>query len=348
MCQPDKHGMNHAYPVDTPDRYRWYMSAFYNEIEPFAAQWLRNLIGARHIAEGHVDERSIAEVAAGDIRAHNQCHFFAGIGVWSYALRLAGWPDDRPVWTGSCPCQPFSVAGKGRGVADTRHLWPVWFRLIQECRPGVIFGEQVASPDGLAWLDAVHSDLEGEGYAVGAVDLCAAGVGAPHQRQRLYFVAHTYRSAFPLAHSAGSRHGVRQESGESRTDEEGQLRKNRQDPRILESERGRYLGGVADTNDTERRAESPRRQEPDRQATGRDKGDGDASVSCGPCNGFWRDAEWIACLDGKLRSTEPGTFPLAHGATARMGRLRGYGNAIVAHAAAEVVRAYMTATTGGV
>jgi len=136
-----------------------------------------------------VDERSVKLVRPDDLRGFTQCHFFAGIGVWSYTLRLAGWPDDRPVWTGSCPCQSFSVAGKKKGFADERHLWPDWFRLIAECRPSVIFGEQSASKDALAWLDLVQSDLEGANYACGAVDICAASFGAPHIRQRLYFVA---------------------------------------------------------------------------------------------------------------------------------------------------------------
>jgi DNA (cytosine-5)-methyltransferase 1 len=165
------------------------MSAYYNEHDAFAAQWLRNLIAAGHIAPGDVDERSICDVQPADLAGYRQCHFFAGIGVWSHALRSAGWSDDREVWTGSCPCQPFSAAGKRGGIADERHLWPEFFRLIAERRPNVVFGEQVASPDGLAWLDAVSSDMEGAGYAFGAVDTCAAGFGAPHIRQRLYFVA---------------------------------------------------------------------------------------------------------------------------------------------------------------
>ena len=165
------------------------MSAYYNEIDPFAAQWLRNLIAAGRIAPGDVDERDIREVQADDIKGCTQAHFFAGIGGWSLALRLAGWADDRPVWTGSCPCQPFSAAGKRGGVGDDRHLWPAFFGLISAVRPDVVMGEQVASKDGLAWLDLVHADLEGAGYAVRAADLCAAGVGAPHIRQRLWFVA---------------------------------------------------------------------------------------------------------------------------------------------------------------
>lgn len=144
------------------------MPAYYNEIDPFAAEWLRQLIKANLIAPGEVDERSIVDVRPDDIRDFTQCHFFAGIGVWSYALRHAGWRDDQPVWTGSCPCQPFSAAGKGGGFDDERHLWPAFFHLIRECKPSKVLGEQVASKDGLAWLDLVQADVEGEGYAIGA------------------------------------------------------------------------------------------------------------------------------------------------------------------------------------
>ncbi len=132
--------------------------AYYNEIDPNAAQWLRNLIAAGHIAPGEVDERSIEDVASDDLRGFTQCHFFAGIGVWSYALRLAGWPDNKPVWTGSCPCQPFSSAGKGAGFDDERHLWPALFHLISERRPELVFGEQVAGVN--AWFDLVQTDVE--------------------------------------------------------------------------------------------------------------------------------------------------------------------------------------------
>jgi DNA (cytosine-5)-methyltransferase 1 len=165
------------------------MASYYNEIDSFAAAWLRELIKAGHIADGEVDERSIEVIRPDDLRGFTQCHFFAGIGGWSYALRLAGWPDDRAVWTGSCPCQPFSQAGRGDGEDDARHLWPVWFRLIRECAPPVVFGEQVASADGHVWLARVHRDLESQAFAVGAADLCAAGVTAPHKRQRYFFVA---------------------------------------------------------------------------------------------------------------------------------------------------------------
>ncbi len=164
---------------------------YYNEWEPYAAEWLRNLIKAGHLPAGDVDERSIADVAPDDLIGYTQCHFFAGIGGWALAARMAGWPIDRELWTGSCPCQPFSVAGSNKEVSDDRHLWPVWFRLIAERRPAAVFGEQVDGAINHGWLDLVQSDLEGEGYAFAPVGIPAASVGAPHKRHRLWFVADT-------------------------------------------------------------------------------------------------------------------------------------------------------------
>lgn len=163
------------------------MPAYYNEHDRYAAQWLRNLIARNLIAPGDVDERSILEVRPDDLRGYTQCHFFAGIGGWSHALRLAGWPDDRPVWTGSCPCQPFSSAGARKGFDDPRHLWPEWRRLIEECRPPIVFGEQSAR--AAAWLRLVRGDLEAMGYAMGAMPIEAACVGAQQLRDRYWFVA---------------------------------------------------------------------------------------------------------------------------------------------------------------
>jgi len=191
------------------------MSAYYNEIDPYAAEWLRNLIKSGHIADGVVDDRSISDVRPEELFEFTQCHFFAGIGIWSHALRSAGWADDRPVWTGSCPCQPFSGAGKRAGASDERHLWPHWNHLIQECRPSTIFGEQVASKDGLGWLDLVQTDMEAKDYAFGAFDLSASGFGAPHIRQRLWFVADT--------DDAGSQGRIPRGADQERKDQHGHL-----------------------------------------------------------------------------------------------------------------------------
>lgn len=163
------------------------MTAYYNEIDPYAAQWLRNLIDAGQIAPGVVDERSIEDVVPSDLEEFTQCHFFAGIGIWSLALRRAGWSDSRPVWTGSCPCQPFSSSGTGAGFDDDRHLWPVFFHIIGERKPTVLFGEQVAASS--EWLNLVRNDLGSVGYAMGAMPIEAASAGANHLRSRIFFVA---------------------------------------------------------------------------------------------------------------------------------------------------------------
>lgn len=162
---------------------------YYNEWDSFAAEWLKQLIKDGLIPDGEVDSRSIADVEPSDLKGFTQCHFFAGIGGWSRALQLAGWGSDRPVWTGSPPCQSFSTAGKGKGKDDERHLWPVFFNLIRECQPPTVFGEQVAASIRYGWLDDLQADFEREGYASAAAVLPAGGIGAPHKRERLFFVA---------------------------------------------------------------------------------------------------------------------------------------------------------------
>lgn len=188
---------------------------YYNEIDPTAALWLRNLIDAGEIPAGVVDERSIEDVKPSDLAGFTQCHFFAGIGGWALALKLAGVEPGRRLWTGSCPCQPFSQAGKGAGTDDKRHLWPAWFHLISQCRPAIVIGEQVASPAALRWFDLVSADLENARYAVAGADLCSAGIGGAHIRQRLYWVAHT-------EHAERRAIGEHREDGRHRADDRRQ------------------------------------------------------------------------------------------------------------------------------
>ena len=180
------------------------MRTLYADNDPYCAAWLRALAAEDNIPDGDILCADIQEMHGNDLKKYDQVHLFAGIGGWPYALRLAGWPDDRPVWTGSCPCQPFSGAGKRRGRADERHLWPDFSRLIAKCRPPTIFGEQVAGPLGREWLAGVRADLEHLGYAVGAADLPAACVGAPHIRQRLFWVANATSKRFGKTGKIGS------------------------------------------------------------------------------------------------------------------------------------------------
>lgn len=347
------------------------MSAYYNEIEPYAAAWLRNLIAKGLIADGEVDSRSIVDVRPDDLRGYTQCHFFAGIGGWSYALRLAGWPDDSPVWTGSCPCQPFSVAGQGKGEADERDLWPVWSALIRKYKPPVVFGEQVAAAIGKHWLDRSRVDLEGAGYAFGSAVLPACAVGAPHRRDRLWFVADAegvrrpreqggVNAGRPLVGSgvgAGGRDGAwdsptrsqfdgGDQGGPSRIAESGPLadasseRRHGREVATGGNDTGRKAAGRSEGADRpELRgeialadADIPRQGEGREQRGGQQRRAG---------RDPWAGAVWLTGADGKARRVEPGIRLLAHGIPARVGKLPAYGNAIVPQVAAEFVAAYM-------
>lgn len=169
---------------------------FYNDIDTNCCKILQQLVDKGALPSGTINSESITQIQSVESFPH-QCHFFAGIGGWPIALKLAGIPESANVWTGSCPCQPFSVAGKKRATGDSRHLWPEFYRLIQKHRPTIIFGEQVASPLAYAWWDTVAADLEDALYSCAAASLCAYAVQLPHQRQRLFWVAYTDKNGLP-------------------------------------------------------------------------------------------------------------------------------------------------------
>ncbi|QXN72250.1 DNA methylase [Rhodobacter phage RcSalem] len=353
--------------------------AYYNDFDEGSVAWLAELMKQGHIPPGEIDRRSILDVCVSDLRGFRQCHFFAGIGGWAYALRLAGVPVDLSLWTGSPPCQPFSVAGRQEGREDERHLAPHFVDLVRVARPGLLLGEQVASaevfgkapkrargnavpPPDWAWIDDLSDRLEAARYAIGANDFPSAGVGAPHIRQRTYFgaVAHEW-----LEHA--SRHGRIEWGTEP-------------------SQRGAALGcgsgGLADLHG-DRRIEAGRSQpeagcngsfgdrtigglgngisaglegfgghgdgsrEPGRIVSGAPRSASEASPvgegRPGPTNGFWGTADWLFCRDERFRPVEPGTFPLVDGLPGRVGLLRGYGNAINPQAAAQFIQAFLEA-----
>ncbi len=300
--------------------------AYYNENDKHAAQYLRNLIRAGAIAPGDVDDRDIRDVCPRELDGYDQHHFFAGIGIWSLALRQAGWPDDRPAWTGSCPCQPFSQAGKSRGFDDERHLWPAWHWLVTQCNPAIIFGEQVASPLGRAWIDLVFADMEGLGYACGAALLCSAGVGAPNERHRNYWLADSRCSSDELWCRSGKA------PSEARPAE----RKARQQQRRgLTADDGCATGGVGNAGNARLSHAEPRQV----VGAGR-REEGRATTESGSPHDPWRELEWIACRDGKMRPTQPGLFPLASRNPGDVGILRAAGNAINPYVAEAFIRAY--------
>lgn len=342
---------------------------YYNEWDKGAAAWLRELIKAGLIPNGYVDERSITEVTPSDLEGFTQCHFFAGIGGWPLALHLAGVPASARLWTGSPPCQPFSVAGQSLGFDDERHLAPVLLRLVRECKPQYFFGEQVAAAISKHWLDFVFLNLEEQGYACGAAVLPACSVGAPHKRDRLFFGARLAKSLRPEWN--GKRlHGL-EESDCTQGGWEATEFTGRSCVVSMADTDGKRLQGKRPDGNTQGREGSDIRQAGLCDGTGfstvADGDDNRQQSSCGrgcsskspsarddigrngevheanPHHGFWSDADWLGCRDGKFRPVESGTFPLAHGIPARVGRLRGYGNAIVPQAAAEFIKAFIGA-----
>lgn len=289
------------------------MTAYYNEIESSAVLWLQAAIDEGIIPYGHIDTRSIEEVEAKDVEGFTQHHFFAGIGGWSIALRIAGWDDTRPVFTGSCPCQSFSTAGQGKGKDDERHLWPEWYRIIKKFRPATIFGEQVAAAVTYEWWDEVADDLEAEDYAVASAVLPAISVGRYHKRNRLWFVGDSTKQGL-----------------EERTSRE--VRKSGEKQR---SERLCALGDT-DSKRLQRKRGNCNTQRRERSDMGQ----------AGLCNGT--GVQWIDCPDGKQRPVEPSIRLLADGIPAKLRKaaLHGYGNAIVPEVAAEFIKAYMDTEYG--
>lgn len=361
---------------------------YYNDNDPGAVAWLEALCAAGEIPDGKVDSRSILDVRADELSGFRRVHFFAGIGGWAEALGLADWPHDLTTWTGSPPCQPFSVAGKGLSRDDPRHLAPHFAGLVGAGCPLVLFGEQVAGAEVLgpvsgpprreaagapawAWSDDLQDRLEAAGYAYGAADLCSAGVGAPHIRQRLFFGA-VRRDALPwialrLADHYGHR-WVKAGGGLAAAGHDGAVRDGAAG-RVgdglgigLESGGGDHTehdrglasatGAAGRVGDGQRArleglaGHGARGGEPGRQRAIEDRPAAEAGAAGighnrpGPLHGFWADADWLLCRDERWRPVEPGTFPLADGIPERVGLLRGYGNAINPHLAAAFIEAF--------
>jgi DNA (cytosine-5)-methyltransferase 1 len=317
------------------------MTAYYNENDPSCAAILRELIASGVIAPGDVDDRSIKEVKPDDLKGYTQCHFFARAGLWSVAARLAGWPDDRQLWTGSCPCQPFSQAGKGAGVDDPRHLWPDLYQLIRAGRPAVWMGEQVAGKAGRDWFAGVRSDLVAGRYAARAVDIPAGAVGAPHIRNRLYIVAERMADA----ESIGGGAGYCQIPAERNGAEPANYYAHDAVADTIVAECA--LGDAFDT-----RLERQRRDGDGAggrsfslgSTTATDGGDLADTAGSGRANAsanYWSDSKWITCHDGKARRTKPGVCLLAYGVAGRVDLWRAAGNSIVPQVAAEVIAAYL-------
>lgn len=232
--------------------------------------------------------------------------------------------------------------------------------LIRACRPVTVMGEQVASKDGLAWLDIVHADLEGQGYTFGALDLCSAGFGAPHIRQRLWFRGDTNIIGRPTEFTERSSEGEIEAPGRTGVPTSS-------DSKHSVQRGGFHMGGKEEGSEIETPERQWIRVEPgaccrslptstDTECIRSGRG------SDGLTGGFWAGCEWQFCRDGKYRpwegDAERSVFAVADGLPAdlvhssetrypliakgqegRTMRLRGYGNAINPWVAAEFILA---------
>ena len=346
------------------------MTAYYNEFDPKAAAWLRQLIKNGMIADGEVDDRSITEVEPIDLKGFSQHHFFAGIGGWSYALRIAGWADDRPVCTASLPCQPFSVAGQQRGKSDERHLLPHFIELVKQCNFKTIFGEQVPGAIKHGWLDDLCVEMERENYAVGAIVLTAAGAGAPHIRQRLYWVSDSNKircnsGGKDTKQKTGELSGVNIRCANNRMADNINQGQQRGLSGWQDSEReiiDRYAG--CDSTDINGMGNTEHHQRERGIFGHREESSQNSELSTSEFAGSmqtWTNPDWIYCRDNKYRPIKPGIKPLVDRLSrgvgyssytsesidanntqeARVMRLKGYGNAIVPQVAAQFISAFM-------
>jgi DNA (cytosine-5)-methyltransferase 1 len=329
------------------------VTAYYNEIDPEAVAVLKELIAAGVIAAGDVDGRSIKEVTPNDVAGYTQCHFFAGAGLWSVGARLAGWPDERPLWSGSCPCQGESLAGKRLGADDPRHLWPYFYRLIRACRPPVIVGEQVAAAAGTHWLDGVCADLAIEDYAARAVDIPACAIDAPHQRNRLYWIAvadaekQRGRTGFREDAKIGHRFVIaNRDGGDLVLANAESFSGGREQPQWRPE--GRTVDGRPDAQRALGDAFGSGLE--GQRGHGHDRAGWAQSHRPTPPpdgrNGSWfADAEWIQCHDGKARRAKPGTPMLVDGLVGRASIWRLAGNSILPQLAAEVLASLLDTET---
>ncbi len=321
-------------------------SAYYNEFDPKAAAWLRQLIKNGNITPGEVDERSITEVNANELIGFDRVHFFAGIGTWDYCLNQSGW-GDRPIWTASLPCQPFSAAGKVLGKSDERHLLPHFIELVRQCKPATLFGEQVSAAIRHGWLDDLYAEMEACDYAIGSAIIGAHSVGAAHIRQRLYWVANSVGD--------GDQRTFGRINGEANSS------KIVDRPNVTQSGEscgaGANVCGMADTI-------SKQQEQPNE----RPSSVFGASMQSEECVAGSSDIratsyiDWIYCRDNKYRPVKSGIKPLVDGIArgmvyssdssepinanatqeARVMRLKGYGNAIQAQTAMAFINAYMS------
>ena len=222
--------------------------------------------------------------------------------------------------TGGYPCQPFSIAGRQKGEQDPRHVWPEMFRLVKELRPTWVIGENVSGHIKLG-LDTVLENLESEGYSARAFSISASSIGAVHQRERVWI----------LAHSGCTQH----EGAFFGSQDEDETRKETANKFERSSETSHL--DVADTegivsNGREHRQHT---EEGDTEGQARRESSNVAHTDIEGLEGRWSQCELREGQEeGQIGwsqwwESEPSVGRVAHGVSKRVDRLKSLGNSLV-------------------
>jgi len=285
--------------------------------------------------------------------------------------------------TGGFPCQPFSVAGKQKGTSDDRHLWPEMFRIIKTFKPRFVIGENVRGivniQDGVVF-ETVCTDLEDEGYEVQPFNIPAAGVGAPHRRERIWFIAvredvgNTQHNGSPTS-EIGRGHeeingGTEKRQNESfefertsRSEDNGNVSKENKNNVADTNNEGlrTRIGGSDNDHETESRSggadrtrsesDVERHNSTSTEIKGMDVADTDTRLGNGEneeiqSRGQTSDSSSARETSQGWWSVEPNVGRVAHGVSGRVHRLKGLGNSIVPQIVEEIGKALIKAEQG--
>ena len=269
------------------------------------------------------------------LRKHwEEVPIYGDIKELTYEKLRADGIDKIDIITGGYPCQPFSVAGNKKGEQDPRHLWPEYFRLVKECRPTWVIGENVGGHIKLG-LDTVLKDLESEGYSTRTFSISAASIGANHKRERVWIVAHstTHRSFNESKRNFGSlgeeskekergrdQSTIRTETCDSEmaNSSSERLERHRREYELREdSEEGKVSRSSEDVANSERIGQ---------QGSRKPIGSGNTETdSNGKTSGFNHGSEG----EEGWWDVEPNVGRVAHGISNRVDRLKSLGNSLI-------------------
>ena len=262
------------------------------------------------------------------------------------------------ILTGGFPCQPYSVAGKQKGTADDRYLWPEMFRVIKEVQPTFVIAENVRGiiniQDGMVF-ETVCSDLESEGFEIQTFIIPAAGVGAPHKRERVWVVGYSKHNGSLTSEIKRGDNKIndRTEEREDTTFKPERAGRSR-DNEIMENTRRKLheRSSVREKNEDEIKKENANKFERSSSESASNVANTKSEQSISK---YYREQPGETSEQEQIKSrgssswtlreenwlSEPNVGRVVNGVPGRAHRLRGLGNAIVPKIAEEIGRSIM-------